>query len=63
MNKLRWWYIRNFKILDNIHAYKCGLTPVRNIYGQEINYTGYRSEWKDEKGRIYAVANLVKELQ
>lgn len=45
--------------LDLHQAQYFKLTHVRNIYGDEINHLNCRSLWKDEKGRLYKVKQLL----
>ena len=53
------WYARWFKVITNEQAKGWGLIHVRNVYGDEINKVNCRSIWKDIKGRIYRVENLM----
>ena len=59
-DKIKLWYYRNFCILSEEEAVEIGLTPVRNVYGDEILHWNCRSLWKDEKGRIYRIKSLTR---
>jgi hypothetical protein len=58
MNNLKMWCARSFNVITNDQAKEWGLTPHRNIYGDEINHLNCRSMWKDSKGRDYRVELL-----
>lgn len=60
--KIKLWYYRNFGILSEKDAIAIGLTPVRNIYGDEINRLNCRSIWMDSHYRIYRVKSLCKSI-
>ena len=58
MNNFKMWCARSFSVITNGQAKEWGLTPHRNVYGDEINYLNCRSIWKDSRGRDYYVESL-----
>lgn len=58
MRKFADWWTRTFLVISKEKAKAKGLTFVGNIYGDEINYIGCRSVWRDKKGRRYRVVEL-----
>ena len=55
---LREWDKRMFQVISRYEAESKGLTHIRDIHGDEINYLNCRSLWKDSRGRIYRVKHL-----
>jgi len=55
-----WRYVESmFRILDEKEARSRGFFFCHNIHGDAINHLGYRSEWKDEYGIIWACSDVI----
>ena len=50
-------FIRLFSVITEEKVMELNLIPLRNIYGDYINYLNCRSIWCDNKGRKYRVEN------
>jgi hypothetical protein len=59
MTEIKLWWYRWFKRLSIKEAQRIGLVFHRNVYGDEINYSGCRSIWKDRAGRFYRITELL----
>lgn len=59
---MKTWFRRTFVVIDIEEARERNLTFVCNIYGDLINLYNCRSLWEDDKGRVWSVKQLNKDV-
>jgi hypothetical protein len=62
INKIKFWYKKEFGILSVDECEKLGLEFCHNIYSDSINIYGCRSIWRDKKGKSYKCESLINRL-
>lgn len=60
INKIKFWFKKEFGVLTIDECKKLNLTHCHNIYGDYINHINCRSIWRDEKGKSYRCESLLQ---
>ena len=61
INKIKFWFKKEFGILTIEECKKLNLTHCHNIYGDSINKLDCRSIWRNEKGKSFRCESIFDE--